>query len=79
MDISNNYTLLSRYLSSCLIVCFVVYFGYFTIKNHRVRGVTTTYSTAMCDISLEPEFNYLLYGILQVQIGRPKHHRQTFA
>ena len=32
---------------------------------HRlsVCGETTTYSTTMCDISLEREFNYLLYGI----------------
>ena len=34
-----------------------------------VRGETTIYSTTMCDISLEGEFIYLLYGISQVQIG----------
>ena len=32
-------------------------------------GETTTYSTAMCDISEERECNYLFYGISQVQIG----------
>ena len=26
--------------------------------------------TAMCDISFEREFNHLLYGELQVQIGK---------
>ena len=35
----------------------------------NVCGETTNYSTAMCDISLEREFNYLLYDISQVQIG----------
>ena len=32
-------------------------------------GETTTYSTAMCDMSLEREFYYLLYCIPQVHIG----------
>ena len=30
---------------------------------------TIIYSTAMGDVLLEREFNYLLYGILHVQIG----------
>ena len=34
-----------------------------------VCGETTIYSTAMRDVLLEREFNYLLYGILHVQIG----------
>ena len=58
----NNYFLLSRFLSPCWIVRFVVHFDYFENKKSclSVCGETTTYSTAMCDISLEREINYLL-------------------
>ena len=63
MRMSNNYILLNRFLAPCRIVCFVVHFDYFII----LCGETTT--SVMCDIALERYFNYLLYGILQVQIG----------
>ena len=56
---------LSRFLSPCSIVCFVVHFDYFIIKKPclGICGETTTCSSAMCDISLEREFNYMLYGM----------------
>ena len=34
MDMLNNYIFLSRFLSPCSIICFVVHFDYFIIKNH---------------------------------------------
>ena len=44
-----------------------------------VCGETTTYSTAMCDISKEREFNYLLYGISQdVCVTLPPNFRQVW-
>ena len=42
-----------------------------------VCGETTIYSTAMGDVLLEREFNYLLYGILHVQIEYYEHQRHT--
>ena len=48
------------------IVCFAVHYDYFIIKN--VCGETTIYSTAISDVLIELEFNYLFYVILHVQI-----------
>ena len=31
---SNNYIFISRFLPPCSIVCFVVHFDYFRLKNH---------------------------------------------
>ena len=39
------------------------------LTSLSVCGETAIYSTAMGNILLEYEFNYLLYGILHVQIG----------
>ena len=51
-------------------VCFAVHSDYFIIKTClSVGGETTIYSTARSDILFDREFNYLLYGILHVQIG----------
>ena len=36
---------------------------------HLLWGETTIYSAVMGDVLLEQKFNYLLYGILHVQIG----------
>ena len=62
-DMNMSNNYLLLFLSSCWIVC----------------GETTTYSTAMCDISLGRAFNCICYGISQVQIGLSEHQRRTFA
>ena len=64
---------------TCLPVCFAVHYDYFIIKNTclSVCGETNIYSTAIGDLLLEREFNYLLFGILDVQISESEHQRQT--
>ena len=68
MDMSNNFiwsfpfTMLNR-LFCCSFLLF-----YIKKSCLSVCGGATTYSTAMRDKSLEREFSYLLYGILQGQI-----------
>ena len=52
MDMSNKNFSLSRFLSQCWIVCFIVRFDYFIITN--------AWAYVMCDIQLERKFNYLL-------------------
>ena len=67
MDMSNNYIFLSRFLES-----FVLLFILLIYNNKKCLSLyreTTIYCTAMCDKSKEREFNYLFYGISQVQIG----------
>ena len=67
MDMSNDYIFLSRFFHH--VGSFVLLFIWlFIIKKSclSVYWETTTYSTAMCE---EREFNYLFYGIAQVQIG----------
>ena len=56
-------------LTSLFCCSFLVLYNKNTCLN--VCGETTIYSTAMGDVLLEREFNYLLYGIclLHVQIG----------
>ena len=72
MDMSNNYFFIIRFLSPFRIFCFVLHFDYFIIKKSclSVCGETITYSSPLCDISLERLFNYLViwYIISQVQI-----------
>ena len=47
-----------------------IFFLYYNTKYLSVIYVEIqAYSTAMCDIPLEREFNYLLYGISQVHFG----------
>ena len=50
---------------------FVFHFDYFIRKIFclSVRGETINYFNAMCDISLERTFIYLLYGISNVPIA----------
>ena len=43
----------------------------------RICGETLIYSTAMVDVLLEREFNYLLACILRVLIGQSENQRQT--
>ena len=58
------------FLITMLTSLFAVHSDYFITKPClSVCGVTTIYSTAMGYVLVEREFNYLLYGILHVQIG----------
>ena len=70
MDMSNNYFLLLTWFPFtmlnrlfCCSFCFIIKKSCLSVCEK-----TTAYCTAMCDMSLEREFNYLLYGISQVQI-----------
>ena len=57
MDMSNN------------LIYYVVFFDHVDYFVLSVGGETTIYSTAMGDVLLERNFNYLLYGISRVLIG----------
>ena len=63
MDMSNNYDLLWVFFTmlTSLFGCSFVFLHKKTCLN--VGGETTIQSTAMGDVLLEREFNYLLYGI----------------
>ena len=66
MDMSNNY----HVAFDDHVDHFAVHSDYFIIKTClSVCGETTIYSTVMGDVLVEREFNYLLYGILHVQMG----------